>query len=598
VVNAVIVAGDRKAAVRGPVTIVGFAIGGYRSLGASAGYVGPLTKVNLLVGQNNSGKSNVLRFVSDYFDGIREQRAMPDIGGLNLPLFPEAPGLTIALAVSQSWARTKLVTPEFERSDADAALAIDAVLAHAAFTHELDGLLWIRYSATPGTGKALTPSAAQIVSVQDGLAPRLRDGIRRASAAMTGSTGGQPHEDLQRVLGRLDLLHEIPPVHRVDAFRQVRAEGSGTVYSGSGIIAALARLQNPIATSAEEDRRQFAEINGFVQEVLGDPTASIEIPFNRETINVQLNGRLLPLDNLGTGVHEVVILATASTMLQDAWVCIEEPEIHAHPLLQRKLLRYLSRHTSNTYLIATHSAHLLDSGLASVFHVTLETSGTKVARRGSPREIAAIVRDLGYRPSDLVQSNAIVWVEGPSDRIYVNHWIALLDSSLVEGTHYSVMFYGGRLLRHLTANDPEVDEFISLRRLNRHIAILIDSDRSRPSQPLGATKRRVTAEFSAGPGFAWVTHGSTIENYAEPATLAAAVATVHPHAKTVWTGDPWANPLAKDQIKGRPAEVDKIKIAREVVRSWRSVGARGQLRKKVEALVAFIHEANNGPGDT
>jgi predicted ATPase len=41
----------------------GFALAGYRSFGADLEKIGPLTTVNLLAGQNNSGKSNVLRFV-------------------------------------------------------------------------------------------------------------------------------------------------------------------------------------------------------------------------------------------------------------------------------------------------------------------------------------------------------------------------------------------------------------------------------------------------------------------------------------------------------------------------------------------------------
>ena len=61
-----------------------------------------------------------------------------------------------------------------------------------------------------------------------------------------------------------------------------------------------------------------------------------------------------------------------------------------------------------------------------------------------------------------MQANSVIWVEGPTDRIYLNHWIQPVDPALKEGLHYSIMFYGGRLLSHLTANDPEVDEFISL----------------------------------------------------------------------------------------------------------------------------------------
>ena len=87
--------------------------------------------------------------------------------------------------------------------------------------------------------------------------------------------------------------------------------------------------------------------------------------------------------------------------------------------------------------------------------------------------------DLGYRASDLLQANCIIWVEGPSDRIYLKYWLKAYDPDLVEGVHYTIMFYGGRLLRHLSADDEEIDEFINLRRINQNLVIIIDSDRKK-----------------------------------------------------------------------------------------------------------------------
>ena len=139
-------------------------------------------------------------------------------------------------------------------------------------------------------------------------------------------------------------------------------------------------------------------------------------------------------------MHEVITLAVAATVLDGTLLCLEEPELHLHPLLQKKLMKYLSAETNNHYLISTHSAHLLDTPGAHIFHVRLVDGKTLVENVSTSHAISSVCDDLGYRPSDLLQSNCIIWVEGPSDRIYLNHWIHAIDSSLLEGIHYSIMF--------------------------------------------------------------------------------------------------------------------------------------------------------------
>lgn len=152
---------------------------------------------------------------------------------------------------------------------------------------------------------------------------------------------------------------------------------------------------------------------------------------------------------------------------------------------------------------------------AQIIHVTHDgekalskTVKTYIDNRG-------ILDDLDVRASDLLQSNGVIWVEGPSDRIYLNRWIELWSSgALSEGNHYQCVFYGGRLLSHLSSEDPDlVDASVSILKVNRNSIILIDSDKQNQQCRLNDTKKRIIEEVESFNGIAWVTRCKEIENY-------------------------------------------------------------------------------------
>lgn len=415
--------------------------------------------------------------------------------------------------------------------------------------------------------------------------------------ALTGSTGGSRAQNwfpasLNALKAGFTSVHSV----MIPAIRQIGKQGSvSEEFSGEGIIERLVRLQNPDVHS-QSDRLKFKNINLFLRSVTDNQTARIEIPHERDTILVHMDGKTLPLECLGTGIHEVIILASAATVLEDTVICMEEPELHLNPLLQKKLVRYLLDSTNNQYFITTHSAALTDTPSAEVYHLKMLNGQSLVERVTSDKQRSAVCEDLGYHPSDLLQSNCIIWVEGPSDRIYLNYWLKATEPRYIEGIHYSIMFYGGRLLSHLSGGDLHdyVEDFISLRRLNRRGVIVIDSDKDNKGSRINNTKKRLQSEFDMGPGFSWVTDGREIENYIDPDAIKEAISNSTPSAVVLSDFGQYANPLTIKSKSGKITQASKVEVARYVTQNFVADVARLDLQKRLRRLAAFIGESNPG----
>lgn len=289
------------------------------------------------------------------------------------------------------------------------------------------------------------------------------------------------------------------------------------------------------------------------------------------------------------------MIACFCTRATNSIVCIEEPEIHLHPLLQRKLINYLLQETSNQYFIATHSASMIDHADATIFHVTQESGQTRFSQAITTDARVGIWRDLGYKPSDLLQTNFIIWVEGPSDRLYILHWIKSIQKNLQEGLHFSIMFYGGKLLSHVTGGDELASDLINLRRLNQHMAIVIDSDKYSKSAQLNKTKERVISEFREAGNIAWVTDGREIENYIDPNKIEFILKNKILNFEKISGKSKYSDLLSYRKNDGdsntKKYQAEKISLAREVCMENANLDIY-DLREKISELTNAILDAN------
>ena len=197
----------------------------------------------------------------------------------------------------------------------------------------------------------------------------------------------------------------------------------------------------------------------------------------------------------------------------------EELENNLHPALQRRLFDYLYHFSISNHIpvfLTTHSHVAIDMFCsrqgAQVLHVTKENHESKIKRADSFFDKKAILDDLCVKASDLFQSNGIIWVEWPSDRIYINQWLKIFcDSKYQEGKDFQYLYYGGRLLAHYSVE--ELTNKINILTTNHNSAIIIDSDKRKKTDDINDTKKRIEREFKHQKLFCWITAGKEIENY-------------------------------------------------------------------------------------
>ncbi len=198
----------------------------------------------------------------------------------------------------------------------------------------------------------------------------------------------------------------------------------------------------------------------------------------------------------------------------------EELENNLHPALQRRLFDFLYEFSNNRdviVLLTTHSHIAIntfcDKENTQIFHVEKENDVSKVHKVDDYISKTTLLNDLDVKASDLLQSNGIVWVEGPSDRIYIKRWLEIFGGNDVEeGKDFQFLYYGGRLLSHYTV-EQEYNNLVNILLTNRNAAIVIDSDKRARNTPINDTKKRIVKEFGKYNAFYWITQGKEIENY-------------------------------------------------------------------------------------
>ena len=499
-----------------PLTDFSFAVQNYKSFGEQFVGFDSLRPINLIIGRNNTGKSALLDLVAAMCSQAPE---------LDPVHFRQGRDVRFRMSAVASDSICRRVFPDNVSGG-----LLDGRGSHWALVgqkYSEKRLTWDQPNKARINGRTVEQSRAE--TRDEPWMPPWSNSQNRIN-----------HENL--LVQQIESPLSQKTFRRMAAERDVQPEADDPNAldpqpNGRNVTNLIQRLYNEASFDYQIVREQFLkELN----KVVAPDYSFSEIAVRRVSngsYEVFLSDRNRPLVSLsasGSGLKTIVATIAhiwlwpkiiAKRDLTHFIFGLEELENNLHPAMLRRLLEYVATtivEGDSHVVLTTHSNVAIDmlasNQHAQIIHTSLSSGGeTTVRIVDEYLHKQAVLNDLDVRASDLLQANGVVWVEGPSDRTYLNHWINLhSNGELKEGTHYQCVFYGGRLLSRLSASDPsgtDLEEAVSILRVNRNSAVLIDSDIKTVGGQIGKTKKRIVSEVEKLQGFVWVTKGREIENY-------------------------------------------------------------------------------------
>ncbi|MCR9181700.1 MAG: AAA family ATPase [Flavobacteriaceae bacterium] len=449
-----------------------------------------LREINIIIGKNNSGKSSLIEIIK--FLSTKDKTFFKN----------KRNGKTPELIISHK-IKKELISKAFPQSTSGGLIGMNHYLYGLTFENSI-----LKYSLNENGQKKFTGLDKEYIS----------EASRYFDNYVSKLTNQIENKTFSHLSAERDILPEksnselVITTTGIGATNLVQQIINRDVYNSDLVEKTLLKELNTIVNPDINFSRILVQQN---------EEKTWEIYFE----NIE-DGRI-PLSKMGSGVKTVFLVLILlyvkpvidKKSIKDHVFALEELENNLHPSLQRRLYYYLYEFSNKNkciFFLTTHSNIVIDLfnsiETSQIFHINKIKGKTKINAIINQSDFKKILDDLEVKASDILQSNGIIWVEGPSDRTYINRWISLIDDNLIEGYHYSIMFYGGRLLSNLSFDyDIINDELIPLLKLNRNSFVIMDRDGKTITTKLNNTKTRIQTEI--GDNSVWITKGREIENY-------------------------------------------------------------------------------------
>jgi len=284
----------------------GFGIANYRSFSSEGAWFPDLSKINIFIGKNNAGKSNVLKFLRDLGEIVRGNRNSKPLETIEHKHWsegdPPAIDLVISLAeLGLGWGNFGIAPHRHNLKPPE------------------QTSLCVRFDPVNRGWGEIDPFASlqdnkdAYVTIWQGLGAKYFPPAKDQVKKLLNNQQWQHH--VSRI-----IQNEFKDVFYVQQFREIR-DGDGKTeeqqVAGYKLAERLGVMKSP-GEKRNVEQEQFYQIRDWIRELLDLPDLDIDIEHpggeKPNAVLLKTNGLRRYLESFGTGIHQLVILCFAISL--------------------------------------------------------------------------------------------------------------------------------------------------------------------------------------------------------------------------------------------------------------------------------------------
>jgi ABC-type cobalamin/Fe3+-siderophores transport system ATPase subunit len=379
-----------------------------------SGWVDLSPDINLFVGANNSGKTALLRCLSQNFVNVPHRNTVRFRG---TDLAPSRVDLDVAI----SWAelvgrhRSEGSTPTFPGTPRDAKSVGDALSDENAEL-VIEATRQGRSSFSPRDNASLAsfryPGEQTAFNLER----------REAGWVAVSSTGINATDNLSEFLN----FQNEPAIFY---FEPQRLHVGSVQFSeqrrlnpdASNLPAVLFYLQGARPNVFDRVVRHVVEVSQSVRVIRAAPSGgNVEILI-WPTENTERSEFAFTLNESGTGIGQILAIITAAATSEQSVIVIDEINTFLHPAATKRLLSILrSEYPHHQYIISTHSSDVISHVAAEKTYLVQKEgyeSRITLVEPNNIRDLRSVANELGFSMMDVFGHDRLIWVEGETELI-------------------------------------------------------------------------------------------------------------------------------------------------------------------------------------